>query len=165
ALLLALAPHREFHARTGSHRADLLGEITGILDRLAVDGSDNIARENASLRGGATCLGLGDQRAFGSLHAEAFGDVGSDRLNLHPDPAAFDHALVLERGADRLHRLRWNVKGDADRSARRREDRGVDPNDVAVHVESGPAGIAFVDRRINLDEVVVGASTNVTAAS
>src|SRR5262249_5673574 len=87
------------------------------------------------------------------------------RLNLPAEPAAADHALVLELGDDRLHRLGRNIKGDADRSARRREDRGVDPDDVAVHVEGRAAGIAFVDRRVNLDEVVVRAGANVTAAS
>src|SRR5215470_1373119 len=165
ALLLALAPHRELDARAGIHRADLLGEITGILDRMAVDDSDDIPREDAGFGGGAVRLWLGDQRTFGSIHPEVFGNVGSDRLNLHAEPAAADHALVLELGDDRLHRLGRNIKGDANRSARRREDRGVDPDDVAVHVEGRAAGIAFVDRRVNLDEVVVGAGANVTAAS
>src|SRR5262249_60523663 len=53
-------------------------------------------------RGGAPCCRPGDQCAFGSFRAEAFGDVGSDRLNLHADPTAGDHPLVLELGDDRL---------------------------------------------------------------
>src|SRR5262249_38679746 len=102
---------------------------------------------------------------FRSFHAEALGNVGSDRLNLHADPAAADHALVLELGDDRLHGLGRNIEGDADRSARRREDRGIDPDDVAVHVEGRAAGIAFVGRRVNWDEVVVGAGPDATAAT
>src|SRR5262249_59663586 len=64
-----------------------------------------------------------------------------------------------------LPRVRWNVEGKADRSARRREDRGIDPDPVAVHVEGGAAGFALGDRRVDLQEVVVGAGADVAAAS
>src|SRR5262245_20147421 len=100
ALLLTLAPHGKLHVRTRSHGADLPGEITGILDGVTVDGGDHIAGEDAGFRGGAVRLRLGDERAFGSFHAEALGDVGGDRLNLHAEPTAADHALVLELGDD-----------------------------------------------------------------
>src|SRR5262249_58858766 len=41
------------------------------------------------------------------------------------------------------------------------EDGGIDPDDVAVDVEGRAAGIAFIDRRIDLNEVVVGTRPNV----
>ena len=41
-------------------------------------------------------LRLGDQRAVRRLQAEAVGDVGVDRLDLHADPSARHRALVLE---------------------------------------------------------------------
>src|SRR5262249_61764738 len=93
ALLLALAPHRELHIRTRSHCTDLIGEITGILNRSAIDGSDDIAREDASFGGGAICLRLGDERAFGSFYSEALGGVGRDPLGLPAGPAPADPAL------------------------------------------------------------------------
>src|SRR4029077_6188089 len=52
----------------------------------------------------------------------------------------------------------------ADRAAGRREDRGVDPDDAAVHVERRPARIALVDRRVDLNEIVVWAGADVAAA-
>jgi len=38
------------------------------------------------------------------------------------------------------------------------------PITIAFGVESRPAGIAFVDRRVDLDEVVIGAGADVAAA-
>src|SRR5207247_4575938 len=96
--------------------------------------------------------------------AEAFGDVGGDRLNPHADPTAADRPLVLELGNDRLHGLGGDVEGDADRAARLREDRSIDADDVAIHVEGRAAGIALVDRRVDLDEVVIGPGADVAAA-
>ena len=56
------------------------------------------------------------------------------------------------------------AKRDADRAAGRREDRGVDADHVAVDVEGRAAGIALVHRRVDLDEVVIGAGADVAAA-
>src|SRR5262249_48456998 len=71
ALLFALAPYRELHGRTGSHCTDLLGEITRVLDRIAVDGSDDIAREHPGFGGGAVRLRLGGRRGLGFFYSEA----------------------------------------------------------------------------------------------
>ena len=89
---------------------------------------------------------------------------GRHRLNLHADPAAGDRAVVAQLRHHRLHGLGRNVEGDADIAAGRREDRGVDADHVAVDVEGRTAGIALVDGRIDLDEVVIGAGADVTAA-
>src|SRR6202051_3878636 len=86
------------------------------------------------------------------------------RRPLHAEPAARDVALVLELGDDELRRSGWNVEADADRPARRREDRGVHADHVAVHVESRTAGIALVDRRVDLDVVVIGPRADIAAA-
>ena len=43
----------EFRRATRSHVADLPGEVANIVDRLIVQRGDDIAREDASLRGGA----------------------------------------------------------------------------------------------------------------
>ena len=43
-------------------------------------------------------------------------------------------------------------------------DRGVDADHIAVDVERRAAGIAFVDRRVDLDVVVIGAGADVAAA-
>ena len=50
------------------------------------------------------------------------------------------------------------------RTARRREDRGVDADDIAVHVERRTAGIAVDDGGVGKDEVVVRTVTDVAIA-
>src|SRR5262249_45469165 len=143
---------------------DLASEVAGILDRIAIDRGDHITRGNAGLGGRTVGLRLSDQRTEGVLEAEAFSDVGRDRLDLDADPAAADDALLLELVDDALHGVGRDGEGDADRAARRREDRSVDADHRAVDVERRAAGIAAVHRRVDLDEVVIGTGADVAAA-
>ena len=63
-----------------------------------------------------------------------------------------------------LRDLRRNGEADADAAAGRREDRGVDADDLALRVEGRAARIAAVDRRVDLQEVVIGTGADVAAA-
>ena len=65
---------------------------------------------------------------------------------------------------DGLRDARGNGEADADRSAARREDRGVDADDFPVHVERRPARIAAVHRRVDLQEIVIRAGLDVAPA-
>lgn len=47
-----------------------------------------------------------------------------------------------------------NGKADADAAAARREDRGVDPDKLAVEVQQRAAGIAAVNRGVGLNEIL-----------
>src|SRR6202043_3474419 len=119
------------------------GEIARILDFSAVDRGDDVTRLDAGLGRRTAVLRIIDHRAPRLLHAEAVGDVGGDGLDLNAEPAARDVALVLELGDHELGGGGRDVEADADRAARRREDRGVDADDVAVRVERRAAGIAL----------------------
>ena len=88
-----------------------------------------------ALAAGLPVLRLGDERALVVLELEAVGDVRRDRLDLDAEPAAHDRAVVLELGDDALRGRGRDGEGDADVAARRREDRGVDADDLAVEVE------------------------------
>ena len=65
-------------------------------DRFAVDRGDDVAVLEAGRGRRRVLLGLGDERALGVLEAEAVGDILRDRLDLHPEPAARDLAVVLQ---------------------------------------------------------------------
>ena len=78
-------------------------------------------------------------------------------------PRATD-AVLLERLDDALHDVAGDGEADADAAARRREDRGVDADDLAFGVEGRAARVAAVDRRVDLQEVVIGARADVAAA-
>src|SRR5262249_13785508 len=54
-----------------------------------------------------------------------------------------------------LHHVRRDREADADVAARAREDRRVDTDELAVQIDERATGVAGVDRRIGLDEVLV----------
>src|ERR1700753_3353563 len=163
-LALALVQHIELHRRARRDHRDVAGEIARILDFGAVDRGDDVTRLDAGLGRRTAVLRIVDHRTPRLLQAEAVGDVSRHRLYLDAEPAAGDIALVLELGDHELGGAGRNVEADADRTARRRVDRGVDADHVAVHVERRTTGITLVDRRVDLDVIVIGARANVTAA-
>ena len=63
-----------------------------------------------------------------------------------------------------LHGLGGHGEADADRTARGRDDRGVDTDHLAVEVEQRPARIAAIDGGIGLDVVVVRPRIDVAVA-
>src|SRR5262249_20640333 len=156
ALLLTFAPYREFRGGARRHAADLPGEVSGVFDRSAVDCRDYVTGHDPGFGGRTVRLRVGDQRSLRGLETEIVGDFGGDGLDLHADPAAADLTAVLELGDDRLHGRSGDGKGDAHRAARGGENGGIDTDHVAVDVEGRAAEIAFVDRRIDLDEGGVG---------
>src|SRR5204862_3340982 len=101
---------------------------------------------------------------FRLLEPNALRNVGGHRLNLDADPPTGHSTLVPELRHDRAHGARRDGERNADRAARGGEYRGVDADDVAVHVKGRPAGVAFVHRRVDLDEIVVGTRADVTPA-
>ena len=72
-----------------------------------------------------------------------------------PEPAALDLAFGLERLDHRHGEVGRDREADADVAAARREDRGVDPDHLAAQIEGRAAGVAAIDRRVDLQEVVV----------
>ena len=76
-----------------------------------------------------------------------------------------DRAVLHQLGDDLLGLVGGNGETDADAAAVRRIDGGVDADHLAVDIDQRPAGIAVVDRRIDLDEIVIGTAVQIAAAS
>src|SRR5262249_56111699 len=130
----------------------------------AVKENDNVTSLDARLLRRAICLRLRDKRTFRLLKAKTIRDVGRHRLNLTCDPAARDRAVFLELGDNAVHGVRWDCKGDADRTTRGREDRRVDSDHIAISIECWPARITLVNWRIDLNEIIIGAGADITTA-
>src|SRR5207248_672361 len=79
------------------------------------------------------------------------------------EPAAGDMPGLLQLRDDALGRVRRHREADADRAPRGRIDRGVDADHLATQVEGRPAGIAPVDRRVDLDEIVIWPFVDIAA--
>src|SRR3984893_8623281 len=139
-------------------------EVARTVDPLAVEAEDHIAR----FKSGRACrrirLGFHDESAFGGFQAETIGDFLGHRLNLDANPTPRDHAFVFQRRDDGLRGLGGNGKTNADTSAPGRENRRIDADHLTLGIESGTARIAPVDRRIDLQEVIVGPGANVAPA-
>ena len=58
---------------------------------------------------------------------------------------------------------RRNCESDPDVAAIRGEDRGIDTDNFAVHVEQRTARITLIDRCIDLNKVVIGPGVNIAA--
>ena len=120
-------------------------QVAHLLDVLAVELDDHVAGLDAGGLGRALVVDAGDQRAVRRLDAEAFGDLVGHLLDAHAEPAA-PRLAELAQLVDHRHRgLRRHRKADADRAAGRRDDRGIDADDLAVEIEQRPARIAAID--------------------
>src|SRR5579872_4237311 len=89
----------------------------------------------------------------------------ADLLGFDADIAAGDATGLLKLRYDRLDQVRRDGEADADGAAARREDRGVHANDLAVLGEQRATGVALVNRRVNLDELVVRTIADVATLS
>jgi hypothetical protein len=96
-----------------------------------------------------------------AAEAEALGDLGGHLLDAHAEPAAPRLAEFAQLRDDRPGGIGRHREGDADIAAGLREDRRVDADDVAGHVEQGAAGIAAVNGGIGLDVIVEGTGLDV----
>ena len=89
--------------------------------------------------------------------AEAGGHVGRQRLHAHSELRAGD----LAGGPQRIHHVarhvRRNRKTDPDVAVRGRQDLRVDADQLALRVDERAAGVAVVDRRVGLQEVLEAA--------
>ncbi len=130
-----------------------------VADRLAVHGRDDIILFQPGLLGGASGLDGIDHGALARREVEELAGVLVDRLGKDADaqPAPDDLALVLELEDDFLSHVRGDGEADADAPAAHApgQDVAVDADDLALHVDERPAGVAPVDGRVGLDEVLV----------
>ncbi len=65
---------------------------------------------------------------------------------------------------DAAHEVARHREADALIAAALREDRGVDPDQLAARVDQRPARVAGIDRRVGLDEILVRRDADVAAA-
>src|SRR2546427_11106371 len=148
----------------GREAASCGGDSPALLAMLAIPRCDHIAGFNAGLGRRTVCLRFRNQSTLRLLEAEAVGDVGGDGLDLDADPAAANGALVLELGNYIIDGRCRDRERDADAAAGGRIDRRVDAHHLAFGVEGRATGVARVNGRVDLDEIVVRTAADVAAA-
>ena len=123
---------------------------------LAVDGGDDVAAFQPAFRRRPARIDLRDQSAVRSVEAERIGQIARQALQAGAEPGP-PHFLAagLGRRDDAFHHIDRNGEADADRAARLRENRRIDADQAAFHIDQGAAGIARIDRGVGLDEEAV----------
>ena len=125
---------------------------------LAVDLRHDVASLDAGLFGRFAGLDRLDEFTALLRNAQRCSQIVGHRLDLHTQITAFDFHAVTQLLHDRRGDLGGDGKADAHAAARRREDRVVDADDIALHVEQRTARIAAVDAGVGLDVAVVCAA-------
>src|SRR3954469_12421844 len=97
-LVLALMQHVQLDRAARCEAPDDAGQFTGILDRLTICRSNDVACLDARLCRWSILLGVGYQRALRLLQTHAVGDILGYRLNVNTDPTAADASVVLQLG-------------------------------------------------------------------
>src|SRR5690606_17489783 len=162
---LAVAQHfdADLVARLGArHLVHRAATVTGWF---AVDAEDQVSRLQPGLLRRAVAVNAGDDDARVAFQTEGLRQLRRQRLYLDAQIAA-DHLAVLD---DRAHHLQCQLHryGETDtlRTAGLGEDRRVDPHQIAMGIDQRTAGVARVDGRIGLDEVLVGVEAQLVAPS
>src|SRR6516165_4775410 len=163
-LFLALADDDDLDLLADGGVGDDALQVLRVLDVLAVELDDDVAGLDAGRLGRTLVVDAGDQRAASRLDVEAFGDLVGDLLNPYAEPAAAQFAELPELIDHAGHDPGRHGKADTDRAAGRRDDQRVDADDFAIEIEQRATGIAPVDRRVGLDEVVVRPGGDVAVA-
>src|SRR6267142_4095894 len=161
---LALMQYVQLDSAARCEAPDDAGEFTGILDRLAICRSNDVTCLDAGLCCRSVLLGVRYQRTQCLLQTHAVGDILGYRLNLNTDPTAADASVILQLSDHVLYSHCRDRKCDADAAARWRIDRRVYADDLALHIESRATRIALVNWRVDLNEIVVRTTSDVTAA-
>ena len=103
----------------------------------------------------------GDQRARGFFQPQTFGDFLADGLDVNAEKSALHHAVVTQLRDDMARLGRGDGKTDADTAAVGRVYDAVHADYFPLGVEQRAAGIAAIDGRVDLDEVVQRARLNI----
>ena len=153
---LAGALHVDLRAAAERTGGEAIIKAVGIVDGLAVDRDHQIGQFQPCPRRRAARRDIGDQRAGGNAKPQRLGDLGRHRLQPGAEPRPLHRlAAALGGGDDDAHHVGGDRKADALRAAGAREDRGVDADELAGHVDQRAAGIAGIDGGIGLDEELV----------
>ena len=138
--------------RHGAHLGTQRGKAA---DRLTVQSRNHVAGLNARLSGRRVRHHLADESAALSVDFHRFRQFGV-QLGPHDTQltafnlAKFDHLI-----GQVFHHVARNREADTNVTAVRRQNRGVDTDQLAVEVNQRAAGVTAVNRRIGLDKVFI----------
>src|SRR4029079_13443501 len=102
-------------------------EVGWIVDRLAVERDDHVARLQAGAISGRAAIDLIHERPARLADPDFSRELSRQRVKLHPsDRSAMDHAIFDELVTDPSREIARHSEADALIASARRDDAGVD---------------------------------------
>ena len=89
---------------------------------------------------------------MGFVHAKGFRQLPGHILDQHPQPAAHDAAVLPQLPIDIDDHIDRHGERHAHEAPGAAVNLRVDPDDLALEVEQGAAGVAWIDGHIGLNE-------------
>ena len=150
---VAVAQGFEVERGSGLLFSDFDLQLTGVTHRFSVKFGDDIADLQACFRARRVRLDLSDDGSRSVVHVEELGFIGRNVADADAD-IAVAHLSVFNETVNRwLHDLRGNGKSHAGKTSGLGDQKRVDADDFAVGIDQRPAGVAWVDRGVRLDEL------------
>src|SRR5882724_3395220 len=150
--LLALADDLQLEGRAGLVLPYRAGELGVIVDRLALDADDHVARLETGLRRGTALLHRRDERSLLRFQLQLLRHVLPDRCEQDAQVTAVHPPLLLELRQDLLDEGDRNREPDVVRAA---DDGRVDADRFPLQVEQRSSRVARIDRSVGLEEIRV----------
>src|SRR5215469_9120496 len=132
------------------------------MDIFTVELDDYITALHAGLVRRAVLVDRRNQRTFGLAQSERLREIRGHLLNLDTQPAANDPPVCLELLDHAAGQINRDGEADAIVGAGSRVDEGVDSDHLAVGIEQRSTRVAWVNRGIGLNVVVIVATKNLT---
>src|SRR5690606_3502216 len=159
----AVAPHGHLDGLGRIGVGDRPRQRPRRIDRLAVEARDDVAGLDAGTPSG-TIQDVTHDRALCVGQTERLGKIVVHVMDRDAEPAAPHDAGLAQIRDDAPRLIRGYREPDADAAAGRRVDRGAHADDLAARVEDGAARVALVDRRVDLQVVVIRPGADVAPA-
>src|SRR5439155_20009571 len=135
-------------------------QLTVVVDHGTRERHDDVVLLKTRGRSGTSRIHARDDRPARVAQPERLHQLAGQGLHRDADPAPRHLAAVDQLPGDALDDVRGN--GEADTLAGGHDGR-VDADDLAAKIHEGAARVAGIDRRVGLDEVLVGGDADVTA--
>src|SRR5438445_4014143 len=163
-LRLSVPEHLDVHLLADGRLGHKVAELSGVLDDPPVELDDHVPALQPGAPGRAVGQYVADQDALGLGHAELFGEVLGQLLDRHTEVPADDLAPLEQLFHHRPDHVARHGEADPHVAAALAEDGRIDANELAPRVDQRAAGVARIDRRVGLDEVLVLGDADVGAA-
>src|SRR4030095_3629866 len=134
---------------------DAVAKRVRVVDRLAVERLDHVAAPDPGVLRRAPGFDAAHDGAAHLLDAEALSEVRRQWLNRHAELRASDTTFGPQSVRDVPLKVGGNREADADVPVGHGEDLGVDADQLALRVHERTTGVAVIDRRVGLKEILV----------